>query len=457
MEKKILNCIIIMMTCILISSCSSVSSPDLLSSSSSSTLENTHTQTSLWTGTPLQVWTKILQISSIKLADMQASTQDSLQSGWIQLARVAKQKNSSTPQFANALMTWRERYPDHPANVLLPSNSTLMQLQTSTPQQIAVLLPQTGPYRASGHAVREGILNAYYTTQASKQNIKFYDTHQTASMTALYQQAISEGADFIIGPLLKENVQQLLETASFTKPTLALNYTDAYFGSLPSHFYEFGLLPEDEASQIARHARQAGRSHAIVIAPKNAWGERLVSAFTSRWQAMGGHIQEAWYFSSQAQFNQEIARLLHINTLADKKLMQKNNNKAVLEQQRRQDFDVVFLFAPSQQAHVIVPLLRYYYVSDIPIYSTSSVYAGKSNPAQDVDLNGVTVCDIPSAAHTHRLYAVGQDAYRLSQSLQRLVLLPLLPLYGATGALILTPQHKIHRRLPCVVIHHGHL
>ncbi len=453
MKKRILSQIAISITCFILTACSSMSLPNVFPSSSSSSTANYEGQSNVWAGSPAQVWEKIQRTSSANLASMQASTQDPTKLGWIQLARIVKQKNLGSSQFAAQLINWREQHPGHPANSLLPSNSSLMQLQSSPPpRQIAVLLPQNGTYGSSGQAVKQGILNAYYANQMKigKQNIKFYDTTQ-ASMPNLYQQALAEGADIVIGPLVKDNVAQLSRSGSFSRPTLALNYTD---GSLPSNFYEFGLLPEDEVSQVAARARQSGLSHALLIAPQTAWGQRMASTFSAQWQALGGSIQDTWlYPSSPTRFNEEIARLLHVNPHADKKLMEQDNNKSVLAQQRRQDFDVIILFAQAQNARVIVPLLRYYYVTNVPIYTTSSVYTGKSNPVSDVDLNGVTVCDIPHAGNTNRLYAVGQDAYLLSQSLDRLMTLANFPIYGATGALVLSPQHKIHRRLPCVTIH----
>ncbi|TAK78445.1 MAG: penicillin-binding protein activator, partial [Gammaproteobacteria bacterium] len=263
-----------------------------------------------------------------------------------------------------------------------------------------------------------------------------------------YQKALSEGADFVIGPLTKEDVQALNRSGSFSVPTLALNYTDISWGSLPTNFYEFGLLPEDEVTQMVTRARSSG-SHAIIIAPNTTWGKRLVSAFSNRWQSAGGSIQDTWYYAANTNFNQDIAHLLNVNPDTD-------------SAQRRHDFDVIFLFAQPQEAHLIVPLLRYYYANNVPIYATSSVYSGTPNPAKDMDLNGVIVCDTPSSrqaaqggASSNRLSAVGQDAYLLSQTLPRLSELPNFPMYGATGALILSSNHQIHRHVPCTMIQNG--
>ncbi|HLB42579.1 MAG TPA: penicillin-binding protein activator [Gammaproteobacteria bacterium] len=452
------------------SSCSSSSS--LLSFTPSTTKQTFSSsqayQTTLWEGNTSTIWEKLQHHSSSKLSAMLNTSHHPNQQAWIELALISKHNSNRTPALAQALLTWRSNNPSHPANQLLPSNEILTQLTTTpVPQQIAILLPLQGDYGSAGQLVREGFLNAYYAnlTRIGKQNVSFYDTTQNQQVNALYQQALADGADVIVGPLIKNDVQQLSKFGSFSTPTLALNYTTIYFGSLPRNFYEFGLLPEDEVEQVAERAGEAGLTHAIVIAPENPWGKRLTSTFSARWHTIGGRIQDTLYYSAKSDFNKEIANLLQINVDTDKKLTQEGNNKDILEQQRRHDFDVIFLFAQPKQARIIVPLLRYYYVNKVPIYATSSVYSGAPNPIKDVDLNGVTICDIPwsiqntrhktTGPQNDRLYAVGLDAYQLSQSLDRLIQLPHFPIYGTTGALVLAPSHQIHRRLPCHTIRNG--
>ncbi|RDI44763.1 penicillin-binding protein activator [Aquicella lusitana] len=447
-----------------LASCSTTTFSPASTSSSALSPESYHT--TLWEGNADTIWNKLQATPPSRLAALQRETSDPTQNAWLQLALISKRNSVNTQQLAHQLIIWRNSNPSHPANQLLPNDEILNQLQNAAaPQQIALLLPQSGPFGTSGRAVREGFLNAYYAnlSKAGQQRVKFYDTASTPSMAALHQQAVAEGADFVIGPLIKDQVQQLSKSGSFTSPTLALNYTTLYWGSLPTNFYEFGLLPEDEVAQIADRAHETGRSRAIIIAPQNVWGKRLVSAFSTRWQSIGGSIQETWYYSANTDFNQEIARLLKVNLSQDKQLMKEGGNKESLQNQRRQDFDVIFLFAQPQPARAILPLLRYYYAGDVPVYATSSIYSGKLNPAKDADLNGVIICDIPwtkqlarmrsdDEVSSDRLYAVGQDAYLLSQTLQRLTYLPNFPIYGRTGALTLSSTHQIHRRLPCTVI-----
>ena len=192
-----------------------------------------------------------------------------------------------------------------------------------------------------------------------------------------------------------------------------------------------------------------------------------MKTLSSRWQSDGGSIADVYYFTPQSNLSKDIPQLLHIDTQQDRSKSRDQNYRATLEQQRRHDFDVVFLLAAPQSARQIVPLLRYYYVDKTAIYSTSVVYSGAPQPQKDGDLNGVYFCEIPwaltrygnassdSEAGTNRLYAVGHDAFLISHDLNRFTALGNFPLYGQTGAITLTPQKQFYRRLAWTQFHNG--
>lgn len=466
MERNRFKKVVLFMLAITLTGCASVNTAN--TNFKRPTPDNVVT---LWEGNTAATWDKLQHTSVARLTALNEITNDPTQSAWLELALISKRSSANTAELAGQLMAWRVKNPNHAAGSLFPSNIALSQLRSNpTPRQIAVLLPERGAFGPSAQTLREGFLNAYYGNlyRDSNQSIKFYDTTK-ADISSVYKQAIADGADFVIGPLAKNHVQKLSASNSFPMPTLALNYTDQNARSLPTNLYQFGLLPEDEAAQIADRAIKSGVKNAIVIAPQNAWGKRMAYAFTTSWHAAGGAIQDTWYYGQRANFNQDVARLMNIDPTADKKLMEEDNDKEVLEKQRRHDFDVVFIFAQPQDARIIVPLLRYYYATNIPIYGSSSIYTGytsKQSQNKDTDLDGVIICDIPwskqvaqgqitDATQSDRLYAVGQDAYLLSQTLTRLTLLPNFPIYGTTGALTLSSSRQIHRRLPCMAIKNG--
>lgn len=465
MLKNILNILLLVSVTLLINSCSNnsqiINQPGISNQSEPTTTRAPLTDNEFWTGGPTTIWDR-LQHVPLHTLESSAAMPDPNRAAWIKLAIISKRYNNDPKQLAEQLQIWRNENPSHMANNLINTNSTLKNISNSSmPKHIALLLPLQGQLSTSGQAVRDGFLNAYYQSLAKthvQQIISFYDTSENPNIAALYQRAILEGADMIVGPLTKEDVELLLNNGKFSVPTLALNYTE---GSLPTNFYEFGLSPIDEVQQVADKAWQDRHARAIIIAPKNAWGQRVSSKLITRWKTLGGSVSDTYLYPSNADFNQSIATLLHVNSNAARSKLQKDNNKTALEKERRQDFDVIFLLAEPKPAREIVPLLRFYYADNIPVYATSSVYSGSPDPQKDSDLNGVHFADIPwvfksTSANKNRLYAVGRDAYMISNQLPRLIQLPNFPVYAATGALTLTSTHQIYRRLPWTQIRNGH-
>jgi outer membrane PBP1 activator LpoA protein len=190
------------------------------------TLENPD----FWQGSPDTVWSRVQQTPLDKLSANE-NNPDTVKAGWIKLAIISKRYSVDTTTLTQQLIAWRAQYPSHPGNEIFPNDAALNSLAaTPAPKNIALLLPLQGKYAALGNAVRNGFLNAYYeqSGKSAGQNISFIDTSTGASIGALYQQAIAKGADFVVGPLTKDEVQQLISAGGFNVPTLALNYTGVW-------------------------------------------------------------------------------------------------------------------------------------------------------------------------------------------------------------------------------------
>jgi outer membrane PBP1 activator LpoA protein len=464
MPKNILKLSLIALSVLTLASCDSTKS--FLNNGSQGTVSKAAPQSlasnsPFWQGNTATVWNNLQSVPLHKLKAAHFS--DPTMAGWTQLAALSKQNSRSTTKLVQALIEWRAANPHHPGNDLFPNDSALNQLASSqVPQHIAILLPLTGPMGQQGKTVRSGFLSSYYANLSKThihQAVSFYDTSLSPDIGTLYQKALSDGADFVVGPLTKDTVQALTRQSNFSMPTLALNYTDVGFGSLPTNLYEFGLSPTDEAQQLADKARQAGRSHALIITTQNEWGQRVTKELTTRWNSDGGSVQDVLYITPQTDLTKEVAALLHLQPKLDHS-KKEINDRASLEQGRRHDFDVIFLLIPPQTARQVVPLLRYYYVTNVPVYATSIIYSGRPSPERDMDINGVMFVDIPWVLHSHgknsnRLVAVGTDAYTISNEIPRLTTLPNFPIYGATGAMSLNSKHQIFRRLPWTTIRNG--
>ena len=401
---------------------------------------------------------------------------DPILSGWLDLGRIAWAQRTSPASMRSALRAWQSSYFNHPANnTLLPSILSRLPISIEYPHQIAVLLPLSGRQKHAAQAVRDGLLAAHFllTDQTAQPKIRIYDI-DVAGTARTYAQAVDDGADFIIGPLLKEEVRELA-AAGISTPTLALNFL-AEQSPRSVGFYQFSLSPEDEARQVAQRATALGQYRALALAPNNAWGKRLLASFREELQARGGQILDYQLYDPNAQdFSTSIQRLLLINeSRARRDRLNANLGiKLEYEPRRREDIDLIFLAARATTGKLIRPQLRFYYASAVPTYSTSAIYQEGSR--NNSDLNGIMFPDLPwiiapdglsldvratldeywpvQAEHRARLYALGFDAYRLT---------PIvnsgsnhLEIEGMTGTLYIDDRNRILRRLPWARMQRG--
>lgn len=299
----------------------------------------------------------------------------------------------------------------------------------TTPKHMALLLPLTGTFSGPGNAVKDGFMAAYNEQKVSETiNVQLYDTASSRGVVGLYQQALADGADMIIGPLTKQDVAQVA-ALNHPVPTLLLNAVPL---DTNQNIYHLDLSPQNEAIEVAKRARTDGFSKGLIIAPAGAWGEDIVRAFTLEWQEAGGEIVDRIFYSKEANLNPLLHDFLHVT---ETKIPPKTNSlstKHTVEIKHREDFDMIFLLAYPSKARQIVPLLKYYYVGSVPVYATSSVYSGSPNKMHDKDLDGLIFCDI-SWIFTHtipnknwpetfnsysRLYALGMDSFVFSAGIE---------------------------------------
>lgn len=338
------------------------------------------------------------------------------------------------------------------------------------PQNVALLLPLSGPLAPYGTAIRNGFFSAYYAqrkTSGYAPKISVYDTDSQPIQT-LYQTAVAQGANFIVGPLDKNQMIQLSKTHLST-PTLALNSSPEI--SDVDNLYTFALSPTTEATQVAEKAQRDQRHAILIIAPDSALGTRMVSAFSSTWKKMNGRIAGVTYYSSITTLSRNISSILGISEDRQTALsLEKTLHQQVrYTAERRQDFDSIFIIADAKMAKQIMLLLQFYFATNVPIYATSLVY----NDVPDVDLDGIQFCGLPwliapqalppamqslqqqiqmmwPKDHYQRFaefYGMGVDAFMLVSNSPQMIGNSSLQIPGATGWLSVGPNHDIQRQL----------
>lgn len=419
------------------------------------------------------IWQRLLQapIASISKARQSLSHDDPL-TAWLSLAIIYQSYAQDNTELVNALHLWQGQYDDHPANQLIPKKIQ-QKAQTNPAKKIALLVPLNGKLANAGQIIRDGFITAYYeANQQSPQpvSVRIYDS-SVNNIAKVYRKALRSGADFIVGPLDKNKVNHISKFRFFQVPTLTLNYVNQA-NSARSWLYQFGLSPKDEAMQIAQHAAERGFKNAIIMVPDNDWGQAISQQFAARWQSLGGSILQQINYEKDQAFAKTIGDTMQVDQSQQrhKSLQNKLRSKLAFVPRRRQDVDFIFMVANPSKAREIRPLLTYYYSGSIPIYSTSNIYNGYANPINDRDLNGIIFPDIPWILSkpaqlspvmqkqfnaNPRLFALGYDAFRISQQFPELVLQPNFSLHGATGELQLDQQQVIKRQLSWATFNQG--
>lgn len=397
-------------------------------------------------------------LSNVPLARLQTNAIDAQEplEGWLSLALIAKKYRDDESTFLSQIKLWQQTHPTHPANVIAQSNE---QFFIKTPTKLAFLLPLSGQLSGPGQAIRDGVMASYFEAKSKGASIKFYDT-ASSNVLDLYQQALNEGAEFVIGPLAKKEVEAIAKV-KHPVPTLALNDVEI---APSNNFYRFSVDPQNEAQQLAYYVHDKGLRHALVIAPMGVWGESIANAFNQSWQKLNDQPSAQLYVDNKSDINNAIRNILGISNSDERynNLVKTIWQRPKFYARRRQDLDVVVLLAYPSMARQVRPMLNYYYAGDLPIYGTSLLYSGSPMPRQDSDLNGIIFAEMPYLLDNNnpqvtknwpeqfnsynRLFAMGKDAYLLSQQLNLLQTFPMMGLADNTGTLFIDGEQQIIRQ-----------
>ena len=425
------------------------------------------------------IWDALNRITEPAMIRALAEPQTAETRGWLELNLIVRRSNMLPAKMEPWIDQWYERYGEHPAapiyalNLLEESRSVYIE-----PKHIALMLPFSGRLEKVAEAIQNGFLYAYYKDPGQLAELEIINaSNDPAEFSLQYEQAIQNGADFVVGPIDKDLVNMLQQREALDVPTLTLNYGNEQ-NEAPQNLYQFGLLPEDEAVQIADFALAQGRHHALVLVPDTEWGYRLQRAFSKRFESLGGHVVGSnIYPAKKNDYSAAITNLLNLTTSKHRKsiLQQTIKEQVRFEARRRQDVDMIFIAANSRQARLIKPQLKFHHAQDLPVYATSHISSSNGKPADDRDLNEILFVDIPwmldnrnnadyrqinafwpdDSQRFSRLFALGIDAYRVIPSLRRLMINPEEQVQHHTGLLSVDNTGRVKRSLLMATYQNG--
>jgi outer membrane PBP1 activator LpoA protein len=343
---------------------------------------------------------------------------------------------------------------------------------------IALLLPITGRAGGAAASVRDGFMTAYYQAAADERpRVHVYDTG-TLSIADALTQAREQGADFIVGPLTREEVTAAADFPGVHAPLLALNFLPSE-RSPPAQFYQFALSPEDEARLAARRVLEDHHRRGVALVPAGDWGTRVLAAFKQELVAGGGDLVATGQIdAARTDYSASITEVLRISESAAryKRLESVLGTKLQFEPRRRSDIEFIFAPAQANTERLLRPQLRFHYAGDIPTYATSDAFEpdAKANEELDglmfPDMPWVLGGDLPDAVraatreawpsggpYRGRLFAFGFDAFRLAQALRHRGVTDNVSVEGLTGRLSLDADRRVRREIGWAQVHGNEL
>lgn len=421
-----------------------------------------------------QIWHLLNKQSTVELLKIKSTIQHPELDGWIKFALAIKAAQEERSSLADEFQNWAAFHPAHPL-VSSYGQQLIEKIATTTtlePKFITLLFPFSGELASSSAAIRDGFFAAYFddVKNPKRPTLLIKDSGEDpAVIWQHYNAAVEQGSELIVGPLRKEAVSQLAFAAQLPVPTIALNYAQNELAQLPDNLTQFGLLPEDEARQMAEYAIQKQLSHAVIFAANSNWSNRIADAFMAHYSALGGtNLKLGRFTPGSSDFSTAIRSTLNITESLNRNRLLENTLATRLEfiPTKRQDTDLIFLIASPEEARQIKPQLKFHYAGDIPVFTTSHAFSGEINQDADRDLNDLIYVDIPwilnqqasgipqqiksiwpqSQQYT-RLYALGADAYRLLPAIENLKMDTGSFVEGNTGKLFMDSNGLIHRKL----------
>ncbi len=423
------------------------------------------------------LWQQLVKLSDAELRELGEQNHPRAQA-WLELLQLTQGFAGDQQAITQALTDWQQRHPMLPALDKLPKDVKLLsQTPAYNPERIAVLLPLSGPLKTLGDAVQYGMAAAAAKQQRT---LVFIDSTKPA---AELQAEVSEAqVQFVIGPLLREDIDKIQQLPDWQWPTLFLNGK----GDLPvkPEQYFFALAWEDEASQMVQVFRQRQYQHPVLIYAVNPIGQRMAQHFQSRWQQSGGQPVETYSYNSQEQLQALINKFLEAEASEEraKEINRLIGQSIKAELHSRQDIDAIYLIADPVQTRFFKPFIDVTVsptARRLPIFTSSRSHSLKVDKTDQRDLAGLTMTEmpwlLPQAAiapplrqefdslfaeqdeQLQRLFAMGHDALMLVGHLKQQQQFPAMAYHGLTGSLRLADGHSVQRQLTLAQYRQGKL
>ncbi|EPO4112202.1 penicillin-binding protein activator [Enterobacter cloacae] len=367
-----------------------------------------------------------------------------------------------------------------------PATATPVETQ-SAPATEPATAEQPQPQTTEPAAQPAAQPQAVATTSANPgAELKIYDT-SSQPLDQVLAQVQQDGASIVVGPLLKNNVEELMKSNTALN-VLALNQPEQVQNR--ANICYFALSPEDEARDAARHIHEQGKQSPLLLIPRSTLGDRVANAFAEEWQKLGGGIVLQQKFGSVSELRAGVNGGAGI-------ALNGSPVSASLPQQQSVTIggltipapptdaqisgggkvDAAYIVATPQEIAFIKPMIamRNGSQSGATLYASSRSAQGTAGPDFRLEMDGLQYSEIPMLAGSNqalmqqalsavrndyslaRLYAMGVDAWTLANHFTQMRQVPGFELNGNTGDLTATQDCVINRKLSWLKYQQGQI
>ena len=492
-------------------------------------------------------WQVLASMSPQQVQSLVINADENVLQGWLDLQRVWSENRNDADMMKAGITDWQTRYPQNPGATMLPTPLTGAQnFQPASANKIALLLPLNGQASIFGKTIQQGFEAAknagtapvspvsapqpaaveaqpaaqtsgdvaspaqVSTAELTKQpqtppaetaatgqavastpanpgaELKIYDT-SAQPLDQVLNQVQQDGASIVVGPLLKNNVEELMKSQTALN-VLALNQPEAT-EDRPNICY-FALSPEDEARDAARHIHEQGKQSPLVLVPRSALGDRVTNAFAEEWHKLGGSTVLQQKFGSTAELKMGInggTGIAMTGSPVSASLPQQQGvtiggltiPAAPSEAQITGNgkVDAAYILATPDEIALIKPMItmRTGSQSNVTLYASSRSAQSNAGPDFRLEMEGLQFSEIPMLAGNNpqlmqqalsavrndyslaRLYAMGVDAWTLANHFSEMRQMPGFTITGNTGDLSAAQNCVINRKLSWLTYQQGQI
>lgn len=242
---------------------------------------------------------------------------------------------------------------------------------------IGVLLPLSGKYARYGDEALRGIRLAIASeSYANAVDLRIADS-KSSSEGAIrgYQQLVSNGSEWILGPLVSEHTEALLPHLVSQVPVISLANQINLAEASPRLFIHT-LAKSIQSAFMAEFAWQQGARKVIVLSAKADSSRDEAAAFISTFEKLGGEIAEHLVLDDMTD-NRPQLQMLRERTDDEELLAELDDDIALLSAETELEirmplnFDAVYIALAGKRVSVLAGQLAYVGINGIPIYGSS--------------------------------------------------------------------------------------